>query len=328
MLVDTFGRQITYLRISVTDRCNYRCVYCMPAEGVPLSKHNDILRYEEIAQIVQAAAKMGVRAVRLTGGEPLVRLDLPVLVRMIREIPEIVDISITTNGLLLDRMAQPLAEAGLNRVNISMDTLDPDKFARITRGGSLERIWKGVEACEAAGLKPIKFNTVAMRGVNDDEIVKIASLSLTHAWDMRFIELMPVKNQESWGSEFPAPEQAYMSVQEIRNLFDGMGLEEIEEKIGSGPAREYRLPGAMGTVGFISPIGEHFCETCNRLRLTSDGNLRPCLLTDREVPLIEAVRSGKPLESLLRQAAQVKPQGHELRLDHAPNGRCMRQIGG
>ncbi len=328
MLVDTYGRPITYLRISVTDRCNYRCVYCMPAEGVALTGHADILRFEEITQVVRAAAALGVRAVRLTGGEPLVRLDLPVLVKMIRDVSGIEDISLTTNGLLLDRMAAPLAGAGLNRVNISMDTLDADKFARITRGGSLERIWRGVEAAEAAGLHPIKFNTVVMRGVNDDEIVQIAGLSREHAWDMRFIELMPVKNQESWGGEFPDPEQAYMSVQEIRSLFDGMGLEEIKSKIGSGPAREYRLPGALGTVGFISPLGEHFCDTCNRLRLTSDGSLRPCLLTDREVPLITAIRSGQPLEPLLRQAALVKPQGHELSLDHAPNGRCMRQIGG
>jgi GTP 3',8-cyclase len=328
MLVDSFGRKITYLRISVTDRCNYRCVYCMPLGGLPQLSHTSIMRYEEIEKVVRVAAENGVRAIRLTGGEPLVRLDLPVLVKMISSIPEIEDISITTNGLLLEKMAAPLAEAGLNRINVSMDTLDPDKFNRITRGGSLERLWRGVEVAESVGLYPIKFNTVAMRGINDDELVEIGKLSIDHPWDMRFIELMPVLNQETWGPDFPLPENIYLSVQEMHELFHDYELIPVEKNVGEGPARDYYLPGAKGKIGFISPVGEHFCNTCNRLRLTSDGNLRPCLLTDIEIPLLPAMRAGEPILPILERAAAGKPLGHELKLNHLPEVRCMRQIGG
>lgn len=328
MLIDRFGRMITYLRISVTDRCNMRCVYCMPAEGIPLQSHDNILRYEEIVQLVRLAAAHGVREVRLTGGEPLVRLDLPVLVRMIAQIPGIEDISLTTNGLLLEKMAQPLAEAGLRRVNVSMDTLDPEKFERITRGGSLEKVLRGIKAAEQVGLTPIKINVVAMRRVNDDELIEMARLTLQYPWHVRFIEMMPVQNQTSWGDDFPLPEEVYISVHEMREILTPLNLQPVDEKVGNGPAREFRIPGAKGIVGFISPIGEHFCQSCNRLRLTADGHLRPCLLSDIEIPVLQALRAGEEILPLLEKAVSVKPEGHELALNHSPVSRCMRQIGG
>lgn len=328
MLVDTYGRQITYLRVSVTDRCNFRCVYCMPPEGVPLQPHHAIMRYEEIAEVVRVAAELGVKEVRLTGGEPLVRPDLAELIQMIHLIPGIEDISLTTNALLLDKMAASFAEAGLNRINVSLDTLDPVKFDRITRGGSFERTWQGIETAERCGLKPIKINMVVMRGVNDDELVEMAKLTLDRDWHVRFIELMPVKNQETWGNDFPSPQEMYFSVQEMLEIFEPMGIQAVSRSVGQGPARVYRLPGAKGQIGFISPLGDHFCGDCNRLRLTADGNLRPCLLSDVEIPLVSTLRSGESILPVLQKAVSAKPLGHELSLQRVPTGRCMRQIGG
>ena len=328
MLKDNFGRPITYLRISVTDRCNLRCVYCMPPEGVPLQTHDNMISYEEIGKVVAVAAANGISEIRLTGGEPLVRRDLPQLVRMISSTPGITDVSLTTNGILLEKMAAELCDAGLKRINISLDTLKEDKFARITRGGSLDVVWRGIAAAEALGISPIKINAVALYGVNDDELVPMAQLTLTHPWVVRFIELMPIENQEPWGPGFPLPEDAYLSVQEMIEMLEPYGLKPVEDKVGSGPAREYRLNGGVGKVGFISPVGDHFCQSCNRLRLTSDGYLRPCLLSDVEVPLREALRRGDPILPLIEQAVALKPEGHELSLDHVPSRRCMRQIGG
>ena len=328
MLVDPFGRPITYLRISVTDRCNLRCVYCMPPEGITWQPHADILRYEEISQVVRIAAEEGIREIRLTGGEPLLRPELQQLVELIAAIPEIKDISLTTNGLLLERLAEPLVQAGLKRINLSLDTLDPAKFARITRGGSFQKVWKGLLAAEQAGLNPIKINAVALRGVNDDELLSLARLSLDHPWQVRFIELMPVKNQSPWGEGFPPPEETYLSIQEIRALLEPLQLEPVKDKVGEGPAQEYRIPGAPGRVGFISPLGETFCQGCNRLRLTADGCLRPCLLSDTEIPIREALRAGEDIRPYLYQAVQAKPLSHELPQNHLPTGRCMMQIGG
>ncbi|TLN28344.1 radical SAM protein, partial [bacterium] len=209
MLIDTLGRQITYLRVSVTDRCNSRCVYCLPPEGVQWKAHAEILRYEEIAEIVRVMAADGVHAVRLTGGEPLVRPHLSHLVHMLAEIPGIDDISLTTNGLLLEQQAAELAEAGLKRINVSLDTMKPDLFHRITRVGDIERVKRGLEAAEKYGLTPIKINMVVMRGINEDEIVPMAKMSLTHPWHVRYIELMPIGNQSPWGDGFPAPESMY-----------------------------------------------------------------------------------------------------------------------
>jgi GTP 3',8-cyclase len=330
MLQDQYGRQITYLRISVTDRCNFRCIYCMPVDGIPWQPHVEIMHYEEIAEVVRVAASQGINEVRLTGGEPLVRKDLPELVRLISAIPGIQDVSLTTNGTLLDKMAVPLAQAGLKRVNISLDTLDPAKFTRITRGGSLARCLDGLRAAEMAGLNPIKLNVVAMRGVNDNELVDLARLSIEHDWQVRFIEIMPIRNQESWGPDFPSPESVYFSIQEMLKMLEPLGLEPAggAHAVGSGPAREYRLYGARGTIGFISPLGEKFCDSCNRLRLTADGFLRPCLLKEIEIPILPTLRAGEPVLPLIQQAVALKPSSHELEDEHYSAGRCMRQIGG
>ncbi len=328
MLKDTFGRTITYLRISVTDRCNFRCVYCMPPEGVTWQPHETMLRYEEIAEIVKVAAENGITDIRLTGGEPLIRGDICKLVAMIRAIPQIKDISLTTNGLLLEKYAQELKQAGLTRVNISLDTLDAEKFSRLTRGGSFEKTWRGIIAAEAAGLMPIKLNSVVIRGANDSEIIDLAKLSIEKPWEIRFIELMPVRNQAFWGEGFLPPEKAYVSVKEMQQMLSSLNLVEETRKNGNGPAHSFRIPGAVGTIGFISPIGEKFCKDCNRLRLTSDGNLRPCLLSDKEVPLREAIREGKDILPLLHEAILIKPEGHHLEDQVSPSGRCMMQIGG
>jgi cyclic pyranopterin phosphate synthase len=330
MLTDPFNRPITYLRISVTDRCNLRCVYCMPAGGIQQVGHADIMRYEEIAAFVRVAAQAGVSEIRLTGGEPLARLGLPRLVAMLAEIPGIRDISLTTNGLLLERFAAELKRSGLNRVNISLDTLRPERFAQITRGGSFEQAWRGILAAEAAGLSPIKINAVAMRGVNEDEFLDLARLAFAHPWHMRFIELMPVSEFEpsGWGDLLPDPRSVYMPISEVKQRLSSLNLEPLAGRAGSGPAREYALSGGLGRLGFISPLSEHFCQECNRLRLTADGNLRPCLLSDLEIPILPALRRGEPLLPFLEQAVGLKPRGHELLSTHRPFTRCMTQIGG
>lgn len=327
-LIDAFGRQVTYLRISVTDRCNLRCVYCMPPQGVTWQPHDAILTYEEISAVVHTAAEHGVRQVRITGGEPLVRKDLARLVRMIASTPGIEDLALTSNGILLEKAAPALAQAGLRRVNISLDTLDPQRYERITRGGSFDMAWRGILAAERLGLKPVKINMVAVRGLNDDELPALARLTLEHDWEVRFIELMPVMNQASWGEGFPAPQQAYLSVAEMLDVLHPLGLEPVGSKVGCGPAQEFRLRGGLGKIGFITPVGQRFCQDCNRLRLTADGHLRPCLLSEREVDLRPALRAGEPLMPLFQQALALKPEGHELERLVRASGRCMMQIGG
>ena len=326
-LLDSYQRPITYLRVSVTDRCNLRCVYCMPAEGVQLRKHEEILRYEEIARVVRAAVELGIRFVRLTGGEPLVRRGVVDLVRMLRAIPDLEELTMTTNGTLLAAQAQPLAEAGLDRVNISLDSLRPERFRHITRLGSLEDVLAGIEAAEEAGLVPIKLNTVVMRGLNDDEVADLARLTLEHPWHVRFIELMPLGPSISWA------EDRYVPSSEVRGRIEAeLGeLAPAESPQGNGPARSFRLEGALGTVGFISPWSEHFCAKCNRMRLTADGRLRPCLLSDLEVDLRGPLRNGvgeAELRGLIRQAVQLKPIGHQLEKQGGPRGRGMSEIGG
>jgi cyclic pyranopterin phosphate synthase len=328
MLQDQFGRQITYLRISVTDRCNLRCVYCMPPGGIVKQPHHAIMCYEEIADVVRVAAEYGVKTVRLTGGEPLVRPELHKLVKMISDIPQIEDISLTTNAMLLERQAPLLADAGLKRVNISLDTLQEEKFKHITRYGSLDQVWRGIKAAEKSGLYPIKINAVTMRGINDDEILSLAKLTLEHPWQVRFIELMPIGNQVPWGEDFPTPKEAFIPVQEIKSLLELLELQPVEKTVGSGPAREFKIPGAPGTVGFISPLGEHFCSTCNRVRLTADGHFRPCLLSDIEIPVLEELRAGRPILPILQNVLAVKPEKHELDLNHLPEERNMKEIGG
>lgn len=324
---DDFGRAINYLRVSVTDRCNLRCVYCMPAEGIDKTTHAGILRYEELALIVRAATELGICKVRLTGGEPLARLGLPDFVRMIADLPCLSDLSMTTNGTLLARHAAELAEAGLQRVNISLDSMNPGRFQRITRRGRLEDVWAGIAAAQAEGLEPIKINMVVVRGLNDDEVLDFAGRTISDGWHVRFIELMPIGENVDWAGDGTVP------IPEIRaRLEDQFGpLEPVHGPKGNGPARYYHLPGATGTVGFIGARSEHFCSTCNRLRLTADGQLRPCLMSSEEIDLRAPLRAGAGLEEikdLLGQAIFRKPRSHHLADAVSPRDRTMAQIGG
>lgn len=328
MLIDPLGRAITYLRISLTDRCNLRCAYCLPASGIRWLPREELLTADEIVRVAEAAVSQGASSIRLTGGEPLVRPDALAIVARIAAIPGIRDLSLTTNAILLEQMAKPLAEAGLKRVNISLDTLDAAKFRQVTRFGDFSRAWSGILAAEKAGLTPIKLNVVVVGGFNADELPRLARLTLDHPWHVRFIELMPVGNQQSWGVGLPAPQKRYFSLQAMYSQLSNLKLQPETAPVGNGPARTFRIPGALGLVGFISPVSEHFCGTCNRLRLTADGRLRACLLVDDEISLREALRRGTPLEPLLVQAVQNKARGHELASRHHPEARRMAQIGG
>ncbi len=329
MFIDPFGRAVTYLRISLTDRCNLRCVYCMPQEGLRWQPRADQLSAEEIVRVVEAAARVGVTRVRLTGGEPLVHPRVVEIVRRIASINGIEEVSLTTNAMLLEQLAQPLADAGLNRVNVSLDSLDADKFRRITRGGDLTRVWSGIAAAERARLAPLKLNTVVVRGLNAQELPAFARLTIENDWHARFIELMPIGNAQDWGEGFPAPAERYVSVQEMKAQLATCNLYPATSPLGNGPARTYRIPGALGTLGFISPLGEHFCQNCNRLRLTSDGKLRSCLVIPNEVTLRAALRNGQPLEPFFAQAIAQKPEHHDmLAAVPAVSQRGMSQIGG
>ena len=322
---DSFQRPINYLRISVTDRCNLRCVYCMPEEGVTLMSHHDILSYEEIYTVAKVAAGLGINKIRLTGGEPLVRLGLADLVGMLAGIDAIDDISLTTNGILLAQHAAGLKKAGLRRVNISLDTLKPERFGQITRCGKLEDTLQGIAAARAAGLDPVKINMVVMAGVNDDELTDFARKTINDGWHVRFIEHMPVNGDE------PAFTRLF-SVSEMRKRIETLGkLEPWKVDVGNGPAKYFRLPGARGTVGFITPVTEHFCYLCNRLRLTADGKLRPCLLSEEEIDLREPLRSGASpdeLKRLIEKAIASKPESHHLAEGNKHRGRPFSQVGG
>jgi cyclic pyranopterin phosphate synthase len=284
-LVDPFKRVISYLRISVTDRCNLRCVYCMPEQGIQFQPREEILSYEEILAIVRVGAAMGLRKVRLTGGEPLVRHGIADLVAMINAVPGIEDISLTTNGIALPHLAERLARSGLRRVNISLDTLRPERFNQITRLGQYDDVMRGIESARAAGLSPIKINVVVMRQINDDEVLDIARSTYEQDWEVRFIELMPFLEEQETCIKDTSLVLGFVPTEEIKQQIERElgALEPSETKMGHGPARYFKLPGAKGKVGFISPVTEsHFCETCNRMRLTADGKIRPCLLTDHE----------------------------------------------
>jgi cyclic pyranopterin phosphate synthase len=329
MFTDPFGRTINYLRISLTDRCNLRCVYCMPKDGMEWQPRRDQLTVDEIVRVVEVAVQGGVRRVRLTGGEPLVHPRIEEIVKRLASVQKLEEVSLTTNAMLLERYAKVLADAGLRRVNISLDTLDRGRFQSITRGGDINRVWKGITAAEQAGLRPIKLNTVIVRGVNADELPALARLTLKNEWHVRFIEVMPIGNVQDWGDEFPVPEERYMSVQEMRSQLSAFELEPAAVPQSNGPARTYRIPGALGTIGFISPLGEHFCQNCNRLRLTSDGKLRSCLVIQTEVCVRDAVRRGEPLEAYFAQAILRKPQYHNMvALKPADSQRTMSQLGG
>jgi len=307
-MIDPFGRRIEYLRISVTDKCNLRCVYCMPEEGLPWLTRDEILSYEEIAEIVRTMARHGLRRVRLTGGEPLVRRDLVELVRMIAAVPGVEDIALSTNAVLLARHAEELRAAGLDRVNVSLDSLQADRVDEIARRpGSFPKIMAGLDAAESVGFAPIKINTVLIRGRNDDEIQDFAAITRERPWHVRFIELMPTTSNLELSAE------RYVSCREALRRVRSLGdLESVEGPTGNGPATYYRFPGAPGTVGVITPMSHNFCDRCNRMRLTADGQLRPCLFGDIQTNLRDPLRRGEELLPLIEETLRVKPERHEL----------------
>ena len=324
-IVDSFHRRINYARISVTDRCNLRCIYCT-TKWAPHLSHDDILRYEEIHRVVQAAAGLGVRKIRLTGGEPLARLNLSRLVELLSRVEGIDEVSLTTNGMLLAKYAEELKAAGLKRVNVSLDSFRPDRFKLITGGNKVEDVLRGIETAKKAGLNPVKINMVVLKGINDDEVLDFARRSVHDGWHVRFIEHMPFVNSA-------APEDRLVPIGEVIAAIQG-SLGELKPcwpTSGNGPARYYQLPAAEGTIGFIGPVTECFCAECNRFRLTADGRLRPCLLEDDEVDIKGPLRSGastEELERLIHEAAALKRAQHRLGEQPAPARRQMRQIGG
>ncbi|MEA1939076.1 MAG: GTP 3',8-cyclase MoaA [Candidatus Caldatribacteriota bacterium] len=336
-LIDNFGREISYLRVSITDRCNYRCIYCRPEKEFKFIPHQEILRYEEIVEIVQEAVNLGITKVRITGGEPLVRKGVVDFIKKLREIKKLKDISLTTNGFFLSEYAEKLKDAGLNRVNISLDSLQEEKYKKITRGGSLEKALKGIDSALKAGLLPIKINTVVMKGINNDEVDDFVKLTLKRPLNVRFIELMPSGEEviDNFRNEF-------ISVQEIKEkLIRSYLLHPIKIATSNGPAKYFQIEGGKGTVGFINALSQHFCKTCNRIRLTSEGKLRPCLFSDKEVDIKKAIREivgdkknelflrKKIIRDKLKEAVILKPKGHTLNIKNQKNMPFqMSRIGG
>lgn len=331
---DKHGRNIDYLRISLTDRCNLRCIYCMPEEGVDQMAHEDVLRIEEMERIVAVAASMGITRIRLTGGEPLVRKGVVDLVRMITNTPGIESVAMTTNGILLPRMADQLKEAGLARVNISLDTLDPEQFTMITRRGTLEDVLEGIDVALEVGFKPVKINAVTVRSL-DQDFLEYAKLSIDRSLHVRFIEYMPVGESSGvdgcgWGKKDVISSEEVFDIINEQAQAEGLGpLVPVggSKPEGWGPARYFEFENAQGTVGFISPLSRHFCSECNRLRLTADGKLRPCLFSDVEFDVREALRAGddEAVRKILERVLEAKPDEHH---DKVGTDRGMSQIGG
>ena len=313
---DTLGRKITYLRLSVTDLCDLRCIYCMPEHGVPKRAHSEICSLEELCDMAAAAVSLGVRKVRITGGEPLVRRGVVSLCRMLRALPGLEELCLTTNGVRLPELAAPLREAGVDRLNISLDTLRPERYRSITRIGELSSVLRGLDAAEAAGFSHTKLNCVLMGGVNDDEIEDFVRLTQARPLSVRFIELMPMGACAKW--------------EKARFLPAGAVLDRVPELVPAGTdgvSRLYRIPGAAGTVGLIEPMSHAFCAECSHIRITADGKLKPCLHADTEIALRGL--HGEALLDAIRQGIARKPERHALTRDgqsHA--GRCMSEIGG
>ena len=317
-MIDQFGRSITYLRISVTELCNLRCRYCMPEEGVCKKSHAEMLTEDEIIRAVEAAASLGITKLRITGGEPLIKKNIVSICRRASKVPGINEVCLTTNGILLPELARPLREAGVSRLNLSLDTLNPEKYAYITRTGDIDTFWKGFHAAMEAGFDKIKLNAVLIGGFNDDEIVSLAELTRKYPVDMRFIEMMPMCDGAEFGPEAYIP---------FTRVLEALPEAQPSEKDG-GVAKLYRLRGALGNIGLISPVSAHFCGECNRIRLTADGKVKPCLHASAEYPLKGLDFDG--MRAQLEKAIRGKPQWHGD-LDaahHSQAGRNMNQIGG
>ena len=324
MALDRFGRKIHYLRISLTDHCNLRCVYCMP-EDQTFRPNAAMMQDDEVLLLTRLFAELGFDKIRLTGGEPTVRANVVELVRGIAGTPGVNSLSMTTNGVLLSRLAGPLKEAGLQRVNVSIDTLDAQKFRRLTRWGNLENVWNGILAAEAAGLVPMKLNAVVVKGYNEEDVVDLAALTVDHPWQMRYIEMMPFAG--------------VTELQKTQVVTAAQIQQRIEARFGAlesggeydGEARIYRIPNAQGTLGFISSVTVPFCSACTRARLTADGVLRMCLLREKEIDLLTPLRNGASLDDLrgmILQGVWEKPWGHGLDQGVIPLNRAMNQIGG
>jgi len=326
MAIDRFGRNIHYLRISLTDRCNLRCIYCMP-EDITFRPNSELMQDEEILTLTRLFASLGIDKIRVTGGEPTVRANVVDIVRGIAETEGIRSVSMTTNGLLLSQLAQPLADAGLERVNISIDTLNPEKFKRLTRWGKVNEVLDGINAAEAAGLTPIKLNAVVITGYNESDVVPLAKLTAKHPWQVRFIEMMPFAG----ATDFQLTQMVTSAqIQEqIETVFGS--LEVINGGKLDGEARLFRLKNGVGDIGFISSVTSPFCSSCTRARLTADGILRMCLLREKEVDLLTPLRAGashEELRKLILETIWEKPWGHGLEDGIIPMNRVMSEIGG
>jgi cyclic pyranopterin phosphate synthase len=324
---DSFGREINYLRISITDRCNLRCVYCMPMDGLTFVPGDELLTAEEIERVARAAADAGFRKIRLTGGEPTLRRDVVEIVERLAHIPSIAELVMTTNGLRLPWIAEELARAGLRRVNIHLDSLDETRLVRTMRLNSLDKAWAGIQAAERAELVPIKLNMVVTRGFNEEDVVELARLTLERDWHVRLIELMPLGEpaEVAFHNFVPTAESVQRIEAQLGPLVPLNGGEVV------GEARLFHLAGARGTVGFISPVSDPYCDSCNRMRLTADGRIRLCLLSEKELNFRDVLRGGgshQDLVALFGRAIAAKPVGHQLREGIHPENRTMSQIGG
>ena len=327
-MMDYYGREIKYMRLSITDKCNYRCQYCMPEEGIPDVGHESILRYEELETIVQVATELGIHKFRLTGGEPLVRKGVVDFVKRLKEIPGVEELTMTTNGALLGDLATPLKKAGLDRVNISLDSLRHSRFREITRLGNLDDVFAGINAATDAGLTPIKLNVVIMKGINDDEIVDFVQLTMQHPFEVRFIELMPFSGNEQLSEQYMSREEMMKKLPALRPV--NVSPEE------SGVAELYTYPGARGRIGFISPLSHCFCATCNKVRVTADGKLKTCLHSNQEHDLKQALREGandpihrkNMVKKALQEGILSKEERHHLEPGKKSVDRNMNKIGG
>ena len=325
-MLDKYDRDINYLRVSITDRCNLRCAYCRPKEGFSLKGHDDILRYEEILRVVSQAVKMGFIKVRLTGGEPLVRRGFVEFATALKKIQGLQDISLTTNGILLDKYAQGIFNAGISKINISLDSLDEQKYFQITGGGNIHDVFRGIAAAEKAGFDPIKINTVVLKGFNDDEVLNFVNLAMSKPFQIRFIEIMPISEVN-----ITQPQDFLAADQMLNIIGKHFKLEPINGKKHKtdGPARIFKVKGGRGEIGFINSVSNHFCATCNRMRLTADGKLRVCLLKEVEVDLKEALNrncSGDELAGLIRQAILLKPAKHDMDCTDRRLKKCHRDM--
>ncbi len=329
LLIDSYGRKIDYLRISITDHCNLKCYYCTPFSGRNHLARSEILTYEELLMVAKAAVRAGITKIRITGGEPLIRKGLVAFCRMLSDLDGVKSLALTTNGVNLENMAEPLFNAGVRRINVSLDTLTPERFEKITGYNWLPRVLAGIKRAEQIGMDPIKINTVVMRGINDDEIEDLARITLNKPYHVRFIELMPTDS-----SAYGSYESLFIPVEEFMKKINQMDRLQIESATDNyGPAKLCKLPGAKGKLGFIAPISWHFCSYCNRLRLTADGKIKTCLFSQQEIDVKSALRSGatpKEITDIIRRAVSEKPRRHNVRgKKHAIVCRhAMRAIGG